>query len=76
LTFPREGNCLPCRSILPGARVVARKITGGSRSEKGADAFATLASLLRTADQQGKNTLATIKSLLIAAWTAGNPAVP
>jgi hypothetical protein len=66
-------NNIAERAIRP--LVVARKITGGSRSEKGADAFATLASLLRTADQQGKNTLATIKSLLIAAGTAGNPAV-
>ena len=54
--------------------VVARKISGGSRSDNGADAFAKLASLLRTAGQQGKNTLATIKSLLTAAWAAGNPA--
>jgi hypothetical protein len=61
------------RAIRPA--VVARKISGGSRSDKGADAFATLASLLRTADQQGKNLLATIKSLLLAAWSAENPAV-
>lgn len=55
--------------------VVARKISGGSRSDKGAQAFATLASLLRTASQQGKNLLGTIKSLLTAAWSEGNPAV-
>ena len=55
--------------------VVARKISGGSRSDNGAQAFAVLASLLRTAGQQGQNLLATIKSLLIAAWSAGNPAV-
>lgn len=55
--------------------VVARKISGGSRSDNGAKAFATLASLLRTAGQQGKNLLATIKSTLIAAWSTGNPAV-
>lgn len=65
-------NNIAERAIRP--LVVARKISGGSRSEKGADAFATLASLLRTTGQQGKNMLATIKSLLIAAWTAGNPA--
>jgi hypothetical protein len=65
-------NNIAERAIRP--LVVTRKITGGSRSEKGADAFAKLASLLRTAGQQGKNTLATIKSLLIAAWTAGKPA--
>lgn len=61
------------RAIRP--MVVARKISGGSRSDKGAQAFATLASLLRTASQQGKNLLGTIKSLLIAAWSEGNPAV-
>jgi transposase len=61
------------RAIRP--LVVARKISGGSRSANGADAFATLASLVRTAGQQGKNVLATIKSLLIAAWSTGNPAV-
>lgn len=33
------------------------------------------ASQLRTAGRQGNNTLATIKSLLIAAWSTGNPAV-
>jgi transposase len=55
--------------------VVARKISGGSRSANGAEAFATLASLLRTAGQQGQNLLSTIKSLMIAAWSAGNPAV-
>jgi hypothetical protein len=61
------------RAIRP--LVVARKISGGSRSANGADAFATLASLVRTAGQQGKNVLATIKSLLIATWSTGNPAV-
>jgi transposase len=55
--------------------VVARKISGGSRSDNGAEAFATLASLLRTAGQQGKKLLETIKALLIAAWSVGNPAV-
>ena len=55
--------------------VVARKISGGSRSANGANAFATLASLLRTAGQKGKNVLATIKGMLMAAWETGNPAV-
>jgi transposase len=55
--------------------VVARKISGGSRSDNGAKAFATLSSLLRTAGQKGQNLLGTIKSLLIGAWSAGNPAV-
>jgi hypothetical protein len=66
-------NNLAERAIRPA--VVVRKISGGSRSKRGADAFAKLASLLRTAGQQGKNILATIKALLIAAWETGNPAV-
>jgi hypothetical protein len=61
------------RAIRP--MVVARKISGGSRSDKGAGAFAKLASLLRTASQQGKNLLGTIKGMLMAAWETGNPAV-
>jgi len=61
------------RALRPA--VVARKISGGSRSEKGAAAFAKLASLLRTAGQQGKNLLGTIKGMLTAAWAVGNPAV-
>ena len=61
------------RALRPA--VVARKISGGSRSENGAEAFARLASLLRTAGQQGKNILETIKAMLIAAWATGNPAV-
>jgi hypothetical protein len=61
------------RAIRPA--VVARKISGGSRSDNGAQAFVKLASLLRTAGQQGKQMLGTIKSLLVAAWSAGNPAV-
>jgi transposase len=59
------------RAIRPA--VVARKISGGSRSKNGAEAWATLASLLRTAGQQGKNLLETIRSMLIAAWASDNP---
>lgn len=59
------------RAIRPA--VVARKISGGSRSQNGADAWATLASLLRTAQQQGKNLLETIKSMLMAAWATDKP---
>jgi hypothetical protein len=66
-------NNLAERAIRPA--VVARKISGGSRSKNGADAFAKLASLLRTAGQQGKSILATIKAMLVAAWETGNPAV-
>jgi transposase len=61
------------RAIRPA--VVARKISGGSRSKNGADAWAKLASLLRTAGQQGEDVLATIKAMLIAAWETGNPAL-
>jgi transposase len=53
--------------------VVVRKISGGSRSKNGAAAWATLASLLRTANQQGKNVVGTIKSMLMAAWAADKP---
>jgi Transposase IS66 family len=51
--------------------VVARKISGGSRN--GADAWAKLASLLRTAGQQGKNLLETIKAMLQSKWASGMP---
>jgi transposase len=61
------------RALRPA--VVARKISGGSRSGNGANAFAKLASLLRTAAQQGKNLLQTIKGQILAAWDEGNPAV-
>jgi hypothetical protein len=59
------------RAIRPA--VVARKISGGSRSKNGAEAWATLASLLRTAGQQGQNRLETIKSMLMAAWATDRP---
>jgi hypothetical protein len=59
------------RAIHPA--VVVRKISGGSRSKNGAEAWATLASLLRTANQQGKNLLDTIRSMLMAAWAAERP---
>jgi transposase len=54
------------RAIRPA--VVMRKITGGSRSEEGARAWAILASVMRTAEQQGKDVLETIKTLLRAEW--------
>jgi transposase len=59
------------RAIRPA--VVARKISGGSRSKNGAAAWATLASLMRSANQQGKNLLETLKSMLMAAWAADKP---
>jgi len=57
------------RALRPA--VVMRKITGGSRSASGAKAWSILASVMRTAEQQGKNVLETIKTLLRAEW-AGN----
>jgi len=60
------------RALRPA--VVARKISGGSRSKKGADAWAKLASLMRTAEQQGRNVQAVVKQLLIEHWS-GQPAM-
>jgi transposase len=54
------------RALRPA--VVMRKITGGSRSESGAQAWAILASVMRTAQQQELGVLETIKTLLRAAW--------
>src|SRR6266581_4244446 len=48
--------------------VVMRKITGGNRSEAGAQAWAILASVMRTAQQQGRDVVATIQELLKAHW--------
>jgi transposase len=59
------------RAIRPA--VVMRKITGGSRSEKGAKAWSILASIIRTAQQQGKPLIATIETLLRAAWAGQEP---
>jgi hypothetical protein len=56
------------RALRPA--VVARKISGGSRSDRGADAWAKLASLLRTASQQGRRLIDTIKTMLQAKWAA------
>jgi hypothetical protein len=60
------------RALRPA--VVMRKITGGSRSAKGAQAWAKLASLMRTASQQGRGVLETVKQLLVEHW-AGKPAM-
>ena len=59
------------RALRPA--VVMRKITGGSRSQNGAQAWATLASLMKTATQQNHNLLDTIRSMLIAAWSSERP---
>lgn len=54
------------RALRPA--VVMRKITGGSRSAGGAKAWSILASVMRTAEQQGRDVLETIKTLLRAEW--------
>lgn len=54
------------RAIRPA--VVMRKITGGSRSASGAKAWSILASVMRTAEQQGRDVLETLKTLLKAEW--------
>jgi len=61
------------RALRPA--VVMRKITGGSRSESGARAWAILASVMRTAEQQGRDVVETIKTLLRSAW-AGEDIYP
>lgn len=55
------------RAIRPA--VVMRKITGGSRSSSGAKAWAILASVMRTAEQQGRDVFETIKTLMRAEWS-------
>jgi hypothetical protein len=50
-----------------------RKITGGSRSERGAKATAVLMSVLRTARQQALPLMETFKRLLMTAWAGGEP---
>lgn len=54
------------RALRPA--VVMRKITGGNRSAKSAQAWAILASVMRTSQQQGRNVLETIQTLLKAHW--------
>jgi hypothetical protein len=58
------------RALRPA--VVMRKITGGSRSESGAQAWAILASVMRTAEQQGHDVVYAIKTLLRAHWAGKN----
>ena len=45
-----------------------RKITGGNRNRDGANAWAKLASLLRTADQQILGVYQATKKLIIEYW--------
>jgi transposase len=64
-------NNLAERALRPA--VVARKISGGSRSEKGAKAWAILASVMRTAQQQGRDVVQTIQTLLKGKWAGKEP---
>jgi transposase len=59
------------RALRPA--VVMRKITGGSRSRRGARATAVLMSVLRTARQQNRPLFETIRTLLMNAWAGKNP---
>jgi len=70
--LPGDNNAAE-RALRPA--VVMRKITGGSRSEKGARAWAVLASILRTARQQHRDLFDTLKTLLAASWAGRDPAL-
>jgi len=59
------------RALRPA--VVMRKVTGGSRSEPGAHAWAVLASVLQTARQQGRDAVETLKELMIRHWAGQAP---
>ena len=59
------------RALRPA--VVMRKIAGGSRSEAGAQAWAVLASVLRTAKQQGRDAVDTLKQLMMRHWAGEEP---
>ena len=51
----------------------ATQISGGSRSKAGARATAVLASVLRTARQQGLDLMETLKRLLMNCWAGKEP---
>lgn len=57
------------RALRPS--VIAREITGGHRSPEHAEAWMTLASPLRTQEQNGRNVLEATKELLADDWTKG-----
>lgn len=59
------------RALRPA--VVMRKVTGGSRSEAGAHAWAVLASVLRTANQQRRDAVETLKELMTRHWAGEQP---
>jgi transposase len=57
------------RALRPA--VIMRKITGGSRSQQGAAAWAKLASLLRTADQKQLGVYDATQKLILDYWATG-----
>ena len=59
------------RALRPA--VVMRKVTGGSRSEAGARAWTVLATVLRTARQQGRDAVETLKELMMRHWAGKEP---
>jgi hypothetical protein len=59
------------RALRPA--VVMRKVTGGSRSEAGANGWAVVASILRTAKQQGRDLIDTLKTLFTRHWAGRQP---
>lgn len=59
------------RALRPA--VVARKISGGSRSETTAQSWAKVASVMQTIRQQGKPELDTLKQLIRSAWNNDKP---
>jgi hypothetical protein len=59
------------RALRPA--VVMRKISGGSRSEKGARATAILLSVIKTALQHNCPLFETVKTLLKSHWSGENP---
>ncbi len=61
------------RALRPA--VVMRKVAGCSRSAAGAKAWAIVASVMRTAEQQGKDVLESIKTLLKAEWSGKETAL-
>ena len=60
------------RALRPA--VVARKISGGNRSQANADAESVLRSILTTLHQQHKPLLETLKKLLRGQWSGQDPA--
>ena len=60
---PSENNAAE-RSVRP--RVIARKISGGTRSSEGSNTMAVLASLFETWRLRGENALEACRQMLIA----------